>query len=215
MRRANVLFGKWVLILLLGLLGGACSRLNNVAQVSNEQNSGTDSGLQTSEGPGILIRKAPEQARALAVMDFKEVPTAMSRAVAAAPSFDTITVYQKSLSSLSLKGDAESISAPMWMAMGALAANFCQDRINLEKNLAASQRLFFNSITDFTKPMAETVRKDVKERLVINILKRPLNSAVEAAFTSDFESSVAGATAEQGALMYCTGILASLGAQVK
>ncbi len=62
----------------------------------------------------------------------------------------TRNLYEGSKNSFSLEGEAESVGAPMWMAITSLAGEVCDDLVAQEAGQSADQRRIFSAI-DFSQ----------------------------------------------------------------
>ncbi len=120
-------------------------------------------------------------------------------------------------------GKADSVNAPMWMAVTNLAGEVCLDLVTDEKAKAATARRFFGQV-DFTRAPASftsDIKSDMIRRMARNFWgrnetvaeKTVLVSSLDAAIADARRTNVNDATETEDILVYtCTAMLSSLNA---
>lgn len=135
----------------------------------------------------------------------------------------TITANTSAKAKISEDGKADSVNAPMWMAVTNLAGEVCFDLVTDEKAKTATARRFFTSV-DFTRaPASLSVdgKSDLVRRMARNFWGRNETLAEKTLILQSLDAAIADArrngandAAEmEDTLIYtCTAMLSSLDA---
>lgn len=135
----------------------------------------------------------------------------------------TLTANTNAKAKITETGKADSVNAPMWMAVTNLASEVCLDLITDEKAKAATARRFFGQV-DFTRaPSSFTseTKSDMIRRMARNFWGRNETVAEKTVLVSSLDAAVADsrrtgandAAETEDILIYtCTAMLSSLNA---
>ena len=151
----------------------------------------------------------------------KLLPSLVSVVGVGRPSSRTLTAYRNERARVSETGDAESVNAPMWLAVTNVAGEVCWDLIAQEKPIPAAQRRIF-SLIDFTKgpkEIADAATSDVVRRLARSAWARnetdEERTLIASAVKASFGSSAAAAETDRAMLFTCTSVLAAMDTHVR
>jgi len=131
---------------------------------------------------------------------------------------NTQNTYRNSLNSFSLEGGADTVGAPMWMAITSLAGEVCRDLVNQERGQSAAERKIFSSV-DFgqgisslnTTIIADVVRKMARSCWGRNETSQEMG-VIFNNFTGTFPTNGNATETRNAAMFLCTGMLGSLSA---
>lgn len=135
----------------------------------------------------------------------------------------TLTANTNAKAKITETGKADSVNAPMWMAVTNLAGEVCLDLVTDEKAKAATARRFFGQV-DFTRAPASftsDIKSDLIRRMARNFWGRNETVAERTVLVSSLDSAIADArrtnvndaTETEDILVYtCTAMLSSLNA---
>lgn len=139
------------------------------------------------------------------------------------PSGRVLTANTSAKAKISETGKADTVNAPMWMAVTNLAGEVCLDLITDEKAKAADARRFFSSV-DFSKApdaLSADNKNDIIRRMARNFWGRNETAAEKTLLLSSLDSvlaqprrtGIADGTETEDALIYtCSAMLSSLDA---
>jgi hypothetical protein len=133
---------------------------------------------------------------------------------------NTLNVAQSQITKVSETAKADSVTAPMWIAITNLSGEVCSDLLNQEVPMPASSRRIFGMV-DFTKgpvSLTNAIKDDVVRRLARSLWGRNetadekilLKAAIDEAFTP---SSTDNKQTKAEMLFICSSMLASLESQ--
>lgn len=191
------------------------------SQYSSTNGNGLDniSGATNGEyiaGPGGAMIPV-ESTKTVGVTNSETVLSSLvSMAGTGVPSARTLAAYNRERTKIAETGLAESVNAPMWVAVTALSGEVCWDLILAEKALAADQRRVFGQVNFAAAPsqLSDAAKNDVIRRLARSAWARNETEA-ELALIKDGMNSVpsaAVADTDRHMLYACTAIMASLDA---
>ena len=135
----------------------------------------------------------------------------------------TLTANTNAKAKITETGKADSVNAPMWMAVTNLAGEVCLDLVTDEKAKAATARRFFGQV-DFTRAPASftsDIKSDLIRRMARNFWGRNETVAERTVLVSSLDTAIADArrtnvndaTETEDILVYtCTAMLSSLNA---
>ena len=193
-------------LLVVVSLGNGCS--NNFKSINDAGSGGVDTAGSGQEGDNII----PGTKTAVLVDSNRVLSHLSTCAGVASPSDITNAVYENKKSSISSSGAANTVTAPMMMAIANISGEVCNDLINQEQ--ASGGRIFTN--VDFGANVMPTspVLTDAITRLSLSCWQRqPSSSEISTLLTM---TDSIGATEQQAArkasLMICTAMLTSLDA---
>ena len=134
------------------------------------------------------------------------------------PSVQTVDEWQGRQSSFSEYGYATDVTAPMLMAITAVAGEVCNDLLDKEENLSADQRRIYNSVNFAAGVSAlnSTVTADMVRRMARACWARNENPDELQIVQDELATALAGVNAtdpvqtHNAALMVCTAMLSSL-----
>ena len=137
-----------------------------------------------------------------------------------APSNATRNAYANQGTKISETGAANTITAPMWVAVTTISSEVCNDLIAQEKALTSANRRFYNAV-DFTKGynmLSAEGKEDVIRRMARSFWARNESGQEKILIRSTLDSVFNGGTnaesTEDAALFLCTTMLSSLKANV-
>lgn len=135
----------------------------------------------------------------------------------------TVNANTSAKEKISETGKADSVNAPMWMAVTNLAGEVCLDLVTDEKAKAAGSRRFFGQV-DFTRAPASfsaDAKSDMIRRMARNFWGRNETVAEKTVIVSSLDGAIADprranandAAETEDILVYaCTAMLSSLNA---
>lgn len=133
----------------------------------------------------------------------------------------TLGVANDAKTKVSESGRADSVNAPMWMAVTNLAGEVCLDLIDDERAKAVGARRYFGQV-DFTRSPASissSTKDDLIRRMARNFWGRNettaertlIRSTLDAAMSEPRANGATDATETENALLFaCTAMLSSL-----
>jgi hypothetical protein len=194
-------------LLVVVLLGNGCS--NNFKSI-NDTSSSSVIGGGGADNPDIVVIPGTKTA---VLVDSNRVLSHLSACVGVAvPSDQTVQMYETKKSSISSTGSANTITAPMMMAIANIAGEVCNDLI--EQEIALGRRIFVD--VDFTANSLPTspVLMDSIARLSLSCWQRQPTSTEVSMLMSMLDSvgSTEAQASRKSALMLCTAVLSSLDA---
>lgn len=178
----------------------------------------TASYSETSEG-----MQQVEEKLAIGTNYSENVFTAMLNLTGVSnPSQATINSANDKKAKIAESGKAESVTAPMWMAITNLAGDVCLDLVNQEKALVADQRRIFPQVNFATGPasISSAAKDDVIRRMARSFWGRNETTQEKAVIRSELDAAFTGvantgAQTENAMLFTCAAMLASLDAQIQ
>jgi len=199
------------------VIGHGCSEFSSN---NSSSSSGGSMGTAGGGGAGSGFTPLPNTLTVSLIYNKQIVDNMVACSGIGKASTATLAEWDKRQSSFSEYGYATDVTAPMFMAITALAGEICNDLLNLEVPLAAGSRRIFpmmnfaagpsglsqTAIADSVRRLARScwAREETAEEL--NIIQTEISGALQGVNTSD-----AGQT-RNAALMTCTGMLSSLSA---
>lgn len=200
-----VLFGGVILS-----VGNGCSK----SFTSSPSTSAGNSNAAGTGGNGDSDIPVIPGARTVSIVYSKQVVDQLASCSGlAAPSAATMTMYEQKKGAISTYGAANTVTAPMMMAVTSIAGEICNDLIGQE--VSVGQRLFvgFNMSANVLPNNSQL--SDAITRLSLSCWQRNESSGERQALLDLVNSSV-GATeanaSRKAALMLCTSMLSSLDA---
>lgn len=154
--------------------------------------------------------------KVVAVSNSQNTLSSMLQQTGVTPSNATRTAFTAQAGKISETGSADTITAPMWVALTTVGSEVCNDLLTQEKALAAADRRFFNSV-DFTKGFnmltAEAKENSIR-RLARAVWARNESGQerilIRAAVDEAFSGSTAVADTDKAAFFICTTMLSSM-----
>lgn len=193
-------------------VGNGCSK----SFTSNPSMSGTSDSTAAGTGGGSGSSDMPviPGARTVSIVYSKQVVDQLSSCSGlAAPSATTMTMYEQKKGAISTYGAANTVTAPMMMAVTSIAGEICNDLINQE--VSVGQRLFVGFNMSANVLPNDTQLADAITRLSLSCWQRNESSGERQALLNLVNSSVGASEANasrKAALMICTSMLSSLDA---
>jgi hypothetical protein len=194
---------------LIGLLitvGNGCSKRGEFeSTLSSTASTGNNDSSSTTTDPDYI-----PGAKTVSVVYAKQALDQLtSCAGVISPSDDTTRMYDAKKSSISAYGDANSVTAPMMMAIANISGEICDDLIDQE--IAGPSRIFVGwNLTSTSKPAANLVADSIS-RLAISCWQKNESAAESQAVLNLISSVPTGANgARKQALLLCTAMLSSL-----
>ncbi|MCM2281399.1 MAG: hypothetical protein NDI61_06075 [Bdellovibrionaceae bacterium] len=188
-------------------------------QLTKSQYASTDgNALDNSNymiGDGGMI--GTDGAKTVAVSNSENVLSSLvSMAGIGVPSARTLQVYNRERTKIAESGKADSVNAPMWVAVTTLSGEVCWDLIIAEKALAQNQRRIFTQVDFATAPaqVSDTAKNDLIRRLARSAWARNETSD-ELTLIKSGMASITGTTpadTDRQMLFACTAVMASLDA---
>ncbi len=194
------------LVGLLVTVGNGCSKRGEFeTNMSSTAATGNNGSSGTTTDPDYI----PGAKTVSVVYARQALDQLTSCAGVISPSDDTLRIYDAKKSSISAYGDANSVTAPMLMAITNISGEICDDLIDQEIN--GTSRIFIGwNLTSTSKPADNLVANSLS-RLAISCWQKN-ESAVERQAVLDLVASVPSGTgaARKQALLLCTAMLSSL-----
>lgn len=195
------------LVGLLVTVGNGCSKRNGFE--TNMSSTAASSGGSTSTGTTTDPDFIPGAKTVSVVYAKQALDQLTSCSGVIAPSDDTLRMYDSKKSSISAYGDANSVTAPMMMAITNISGEICDDLIDQE--IKGPSRIFVGwNLSADAKPSLNLAGDSIS-RLAISCWQKN-ESAVERQAVLDLIASVPAGTgaARKQALLLCTAMLSSL-----
>lgn len=193
-------------LLVVVMMGNGCS--NNFKSINDATIGQT--GSSSGDNTGDVIIPGTKTA---VLVDSNRVLSHLSACVGVAqPSDQTVQMYETKKSSISSTGSANTITAPMMMAIANISGEVCNDLINQE--IAQGRRIFVNVDFNANSLPNSAVLSDVIARLSLSCWQRQPSSTEYSMLLSMLDSI--GATemlaSRKASQMLCTSVLTSLDA---
>lgn len=200
------------LVALLVTVGNGCSNRGNF-ETNMSSTAAAGGGTNGSSGTTTDPDYIPGAKTVSVVYAKQALDQLTSCAGVISPSDSTLSIYNAKKSSISAYGDANSVTAPMMMAIANISGEICNDLINQETNGAQNVFAGWNlSATSSTMPSDNSV-VDSLSKLATSCwqLKAPISLSEQQAVLDLVNTVPAGAGAgRQKALLLCTATLSSL-----
>lgn len=195
------------LIGLLVTVGNGCSKRGEFQtnMSSTSASSGNNGSSSTPTDPDYI-----PGAKTVSVVYAKQALDQLtSCAGVIAPSDDTIRMYDAKKSSISAYGDANSVTAPMMMAVANISGEICDDLIDQE--VTGTPRIFQGWNLGSTSKPSDVLVGDSISRLALSCWQKNVNETERTAILSLVSSVPSGTgAARKQALLLCTAMLSSL-----
>lgn len=194
------------LIGLLVTVGNGCSKRGEFqTNMSSTASTGSNGSSGTTTDPDYI-----PGAKTVSVVYAKQALDQLTSCVGlVSPSDDTVRMYDAKKSSISAYGDANSVTAPMMMAIANISGEICDDLIDQE--ITGPSRIFVGwNLTSNSKPAANLVADSIS-RLAISCWQKNETASESQAVLNLISSVPAGTNgARKQALLLCTAMLSSL-----
>ena len=150
----------------------------------------------------------------------ENILTSMLTVTGVTPNNTTLSSYNDKKTKISETGLANTITAPMWLAVTNLAGDVCRNLVTQEVALTSTNRSFFSQV-DFTQgpsKVSASIQNDVIRRMARAYWGRNetvqelslIKGATSSSFTGVTDN---GATTQNEMLFICAAMLASLDSQ--
>lgn len=208
------------LLIVTVVLGHGCSQMKSI-NGSNQASGGGSVPLGTTGGTGAGSGFTPKVNSPTVSMVYNKMilDNMVTCSGIGRPSLRTQEEWKNRQSSFSEFGYATDVTAPMMMALTAVAGEVCNDLLNIETKVPAGSRRIFNSVNFDGSPAAiATGLNDVVRRLArscwgrneeadeLEIISEEFTQALGAAAAGDSQSK----RTRDMALFVCTGVMSSL-----
>jgi hypothetical protein len=186
------------------ILGNGCS--NNYKSINDAPTVATSA----ADNSGDVVIPGTKTA---VLVDANQVLSHLSACSGVAtPSDQTVQMYENKKASISSSGSANTITAPMMMAIANISGEVCNDLINQE--IAMGPRIFMNVNFTSNAVPSSSVLNDVIARLSLSCWQRQPTSS-ELSLLLGMTSSIVASepmASRKASLMLCTSVLTSLDA---
>jgi len=195
-------------------LGNGCSQpLSNIAgQLDNNKSQSTSSSDELVIDTGPTDIEVIADTQTVSVVNSKQVVDQLSSCVGVPMvSEKTLAMYEQKKGAISITGSANTITAPMTMAIASIAGEVCNDLIDRE---VQSARFFGWNLAASTMPTASDMASTIS-KLSVSCWQRNESQGEVQLLTDLVQSSVSASenmAGRKSALLLCTSMLSSLDA---
>lgn len=191
-------------------VGNGCSK-SFTSSPSSESDGNAAAGTGGTGGSDMPVIPG---ARTVSIVYSKQVVDQLASCSGlAAPSAATTAMYEQKKGAISTYGAANTVTAPMMMAVTSIAGEICNDLIAQE--VSVGQRLFMGFNMSASSLPNNSQLSDAITRLSLSCWQRNESSGERQALLDLVSSSVGASEANasrKAALMLCTSMLSSLDA---
>jgi hypothetical protein len=189
-------------------VGNGCSKSFSSSPSTDSGGSNGANSIDNSEMPII------PGARTVSIVYSKQVVDQLTSCVGVqTPSAATMNMYSQKQGAISTYGTANTVTAPMMMAVTSIAGEICNDLINQE--VASGARMFMGFDMKANVLPNSSQLEDAVTRLSLSCWQRMETSDEKLALVNLVTTSVGATEASatrKAALMLCTSMLSSLDA---
>jgi hypothetical protein len=201
-------FSALSIFILVGYQNCAPGTLNSKSMASS---GGNGSFSECADGLCEVVDQ-----KVVGVTNSQNAMLSMLEQAGVTPSQNTRTRFASQASKITETGAADTITAPMWVAITTLSSEVCNDLYNAERVQPMADRRIFNTI-DFTKGynmVSAEAKEEVIRRMARSFWARNESGQEKILIRSTVDEVFAGKTTtadtQKAAMFLCTAMMSSL-----